>query len=211
MDPIVKLLKEEFTLSEIDVHEFKKMKVGPMKFDLECYENPFFKMSYLKGKALFGLMRMTTIVITSSSKDIPIISYDRIEAGRKDVCIIEMYDTRKDKQTYPKLGEIKKEFIKYPRYEIRAAFSDDIKLKESFAVYSKRSNNFDFLLKEFFKEITDNIKSSNDIDSQEKNNLNKEYVDGLLKNGGTSTDMFVKKLGKEKTEEIFTKYVFFTK
>ncbi len=27
---------------------------------------------------------------------------------------------------------------------------------------------------------------------------NKNYVDGLLKNGGTSTDMFVKKIGKEK-------------
>ncbi len=38
---------------------------------------------------------------------------------------------------------------------------------------------------------------------------NKNYVDGLLKNGGTSTDMFVKKIGKEKTEELFRKYVFF--
>ncbi len=208
---IVELLKGEFDLTSIDTHEFSNMKVGPMHFSLDCYDaNSLFNVSYLTGKAYFGLMKMTTIVITSTNKDIPIFSYDRIEAGKKDVCIFEIYDTCKERPSYPRLGEIRNEFIKYPRYEIKPAFSDDIKLKESFSVCSKGSNNFDPLLSEFFLEISKIIKSANDIDSIEKKELNKEYVDDLFKNGGIATNMFVKKIGIEETKELFNRYVFFT-
>ncbi len=37
---------------------------------------------------------------------------------------------------------------------------------------------------------------------------NKNYVDGLLKNSGTSTDMFVKKIGKEKNGRTLQKIRF---
>lgn len=208
---IIELLKDEFDITSVDAHEFSNMKVGPMRFSLECYDaNSLFKVSYLKGKVLFGLMKMTTIVITSTNKDIPIFSYDRIQAGKKDVCIFEIYDTCKERPSYPRLDEIRNEFIKYPRYEIKPAFSDDIKLKESFSAYSKGSNNFNPLLNEFFLEISKIIKSSSDIDSIEKKELNKKYVDDLFKNGGTATDMFVKKIGIEKAKELFNRYVFFT-
>ena len=36
------------------------------------------------------------------------------------------------------------------------------------------------------------------------------YVQGLLDNGGPSTDIFVDMLGKEKTTEYFKKYIFGT-
>ncbi len=206
---IIDKLGIQFKLNEIDVGDFKKMKVGPMTFILKCYDaDGLFNISYLKGKALFGLMKMTTIVLTSNTKDIPIISYDRIEAGRKDVCIMEIYDTCRKKPSYEKLLKLKKEFIAYPHYEIRPAFSDEIKLEPSFSVYSKHKNNFDSLLKDYFTEISTIINEAEDIPEEEKREANKKYVDGLLMNGGTSTDMFVKKIGKEKTERLFRKFIF---
>ena len=36
------------------------------------------------------------------------------------------------------------------------------------------------------------------------------YVEGLLKNGGPSTDVFKKGLGEEKTAELFRKVLFAT-
>jgi hypothetical protein len=36
------------------------------------------------------------------------------------------------------------------------------------------------------------------------------YVEGLLKNGGPSTDVFKKALGVEKTAELFRKILFAT-
>lgn len=74
---------------------------------------------------------------------------------------------------------------------------------------SKHGNQFDLLLKDYSIQVMDIIKKADEIPGEEKKETNKNYVDGLLKNGGTSTDMFVKKIGKEKTEELFRKYVFF--
>ncbi len=40
---------------KIDVGDFKKMKVGPMAFFLECYDaDSLFNISYLKGKPSLG-------------------------------------------------------------------------------------------------------------------------------------------------------------
>lgn len=120
---------------------------------------------------------------------------------------MEVYDTCKTKPSYEELLKIKKEFIAYPHYE--PASSDDIKMDESFSVYSKHGNQIVLLLKDYFTKIASIIKEADDIPDEEKREANKKYVDGLLKNGGTSTDMFLKKIGKEKTEELFRKYVFF--
>lgn len=208
-DKIIELLKENYKLKEIDVGEFKKMKVGPMTFNLSCYDaDSLFKVSYMKGKALFGLMKMTTVVITSAKKDIPIFSYDRIKAGKKDICIFELYDTRQKKEDYPEFEKIKLEFLNYKKYDIKPAWSDDIKLKESFSVFSKGANTFDILIKDLFKEFFKIIEESNIIDSDCKNKMNAFYVDNLLIKGGISTDMFIKKFGKEKTEQLYKKYIF---
>ncbi len=208
-DKIIELIKENYELKEIDVGEFKKMKVGPITFNLSCYDaDSLFKVSYMKGKALFGLMKMTTVVITSTKKDIPIFSYDRIKTGKKDICILELYDTRQKKEDYPEFEKIKLEFLNYKKYNLKPAWSDDIKLKESFSVCSKGSNTFDILIKDLFKEFFKIIEKSNIIDSDCKNKLNAFYVDNLLLKGGISTDMFFKKIGKEKTEQLYRKYLF---
>lgn len=208
-DKIIKLLNENYKLNEIDVGEFKKMKVGPMSFNLSCYDaDSLFKVSYMNGKALFGLMKMTTVVITSNKKDIPIFSYDRIEAGKKDVCILELYDTRQKKVDYPELEKVKLEFLYYKKYDLKPAWSDDIKLKESFSVCSKGANTFDILVKDLFKQFFKIIEESDTIDSDFKNKMNAYYVNNLLIKGGTPTEMFDKKLGKEKTEELYRKYLF---
>ncbi len=89
MDPIIELLKKNFELKEIDVKEFFSLKIGPMKFSLESYKGDLINVSYMKGKALFGLMKMTTIVVTSLKKDLPIISCDRIKVGKKMFALLK--------------------------------------------------------------------------------------------------------------------------
>ena len=44
-----------------------------------------------------------------------------------------------------------------------------------------------------------------------KRQKTENYVSGLIKNGGPSTDVFKKKFGAEKTAELFEKVLFATK
>lgn len=48
---------------------------------------------------------------------------------------MEVYDIFKTKPSYKELLKIKKEFIGYPHSEIKPAFSDGIKMDESFSVF----------------------------------------------------------------------------
>lgn len=211
MHKVIELFNNAYQLKEIDVKDFKKMKVGPIRFDIAAYEIPNIgRLSYMKGKAMLGLMKMDTIIITSYKKDVPLFSYDRIKVGKKDTFLIESYDTCKNKCDYPTLDAIKEKFSSYSKYEPKPAWYDTIRRKESVAVTTKGKNNFDFLLEEYINAVIDIINNADDISIDEKKILNEVYVNGLQKNGGASTDMFLKKIGEEKTSELFRKYLFGT-
>ena len=46
---------------------------------------------------------------------------------------------------------------------------------------------------------------------KKKNELSAHYVNGLLENGGPSTDVFKKSLGEDKTARLFKNVLFGTK
>ena len=60
----------------------------------------------------------------------------------------------------------------------------------------------------YLNELCKIINEAKDIDPEEKKALQAVYVNGLLEHGGASTDAFVKNIGKEKTEELYRKYLF---
>ena len=72
----------------------------------------------------------------------------------------------------------------------------------------KGKNDFDSLISDYIKEFINIIKTSKNIYIKSRTDLNKKYVDDLLSNGGSSTNVFAKKIGKEKTKEFFYKYFF---
>ena len=61
---------------------------------------------------------------------------------------------------------------------------------------------------EWVNEYISALNKAPSCDEKEKTIKNKEYVDGLLNNGGPSTDQFIKMIGREKTTTFFYKYFF---
>lgn len=211
MNGIIQLFEEKYELKKIDVEGYDRMKVGPMKFQIEAYDvRNVGRLSYMKGSAMFGLMKMDTIIFTSYEKDVPLLSYDRIRAGKKDTLMFEVYDTCREHKEYPGLKKAKEAFDIFTAYPLKKAWYDSIKRKESLSVTTKRKHDYEPLIEEYIKTFFDIVDDSDDISKEEKRKLNSEYVDGLLENGGASTDMFVKKIGKEKTSILFRKYLFGT-
>ncbi len=211
MHEIIQLISQDRTMEKIELEEFSRMKVGPMKFEIEAYDiKGVGRISAMKGSALFNLMKMDTIILSSYNKDMPLFSYDRIRVGKKDTLIVEIYDTCKEHKEYENILKAKEKFSEYPLYKAKPAWYDSLRCKESFAVTYKKKHDFDTPLKEYMDAFMKAINEANDISREEKKILNAKYVDGLLENGGPSTDMFVKKIGKEKTSLLFRKYLFGT-
>ncbi len=210
METIENIFSKHFELSKLDIGEFAKMKVGPMKFDIVCYDvKGIGRLSILKGKAMLGLMKTDAMMLTVFTKDVPLFNYDTIKVMKNETIMIECYDTLKEKTDYPSLQAIKEKLKDVPVYQSKPAWYDPIRLNVSIANKSKKDKDLlDETAEAYLNEFCKIIKEAKDIDPEEKKALQAVYVNGLLEHGGASTDVFVKNVGKEKTEELYRKYLF---
>ena len=88
------VLKERFELREITPEKYRTMGSPMMRFRLEQYEvEGLGNLCVLRTKAMLGLMKLVTVVVTpSSGKNVPFLLIDTMDMGKKHLCYVEYYD-----------------------------------------------------------------------------------------------------------------------
>ena len=88
------VLKERFELREITPEKYRTMGSPMMRFRLEQYEvDGLGNLCVLRTKAMLGLMKLVTVVVTpSSGKNVPFLLIDTMDMGKKHLCYVEYYD-----------------------------------------------------------------------------------------------------------------------
>ena len=216
MKEMIKVLKEYFPLEECSTGEFSKIKVSGMNFTIEkYYAKGIGNVSIMQAAGFFGLMKMDTLIINPTECDMPLFSYDRVHAMGNDTLIVELYDTLTNGANKVDLSEIERVKMAYetlPDHDLGSHWYDSIKLKESISKKGKKKDtpSFDKLAQNYFKTFVEIAKTAPDCDSSEKREKAAVYVEGLLSNGGPSTDIFLKHYGAEKTAYLFRKILFGT-
>lgn len=209
-DKILSVLKAGFKVEEL---ESTKLKANGMTFDVCSYKaEGLGHVSVMRARGFFGLIKMDTLIINPTEIDLPLYSYDRIFAAGNDTLIVELYDTVIGSFDGDTLEKAKSEFSDLEERDPGEHWYDSIKLKESISKKGKKSQSgrFDELTTEHFKAyLSAGANKVNDPDKKrEKASV---YVEGLLANGGPSTDVFKKSLGEEKTAHLFRKILFGTR
>ena len=220
VDTVVANLKENFTVTPVDVGDYKKMKIyGIMNFDVEQYDiEGIGNLSIMRMNAL-GLMQMSTVVITPQDKNLPLLSADYMYILKNRKAYLEFYDVvaEKDeayqtllsalttaKEKYNHLEDIQAseawyaDLLTVTTYKAGKPESDaDLKglLIDSLDVYMKHAKELPFLT---------------DEEKAEKLDITVNYTDGLIEKGGISTDVFKKELGPEETKNFFDNIFFGT-
>lgn len=214
MQQMLDRINSDFPLMEKTAGEFADMKAKGMKFRIKKYEaKGLGNVSVMEAKGFFGLMQMDTLIINPLEKDLPLFSYDRVMAMGNDTLIIELYDTFVEKQNLSELDIWKEENKNLPDHDLGEHWYDSIKLTESVSKKGKKehSNTFDKFTKVYFDKFLNSkaaTTSVSDIDAKVKKAS--VYVEGLLSNGGPSTDIFKKEFGETKTAKLFRKVLFGT-
>jgi hypothetical protein len=183
-----------------------------MKFSVEAYHaEGFGHVSVMRAKGFFGLMKMDTFMIVPTDIDLPLYSYDRIYAMGNDTLIVELYNTLITGTDLSALDGVKAKFTELPERDPGEHWYDSIKLAQSISKKGKKAleNNFDAFAEEHFNAYL-NTKADQVTVKAEKKELSARYVDGLLSQGGPSTDVFKKELGQEKTSLLFKQVLFGT-
>lgn len=212
MEKLLQTVKDKFTVTDVDVGEYAEIKVSGMKFKIRSFQvEGVGTLSIMTTRWLFGLMEMETLIMTPVQKDAPLFSYDRIWAFNNDACLVELYDTQLSPCDMSGFDHLKAEAKKYPTYELKKYWYDKMRYKQSMSIKGNRisqSEKFSALRDEYFKEYLKLVENSPDCRVLDKKDNCEDYVNGLLEGGGASTSVFVKAIGKEKTQELFKKYLF---
>lgn len=213
---ILELIKNRYSLKEKSAHEFATFKAKGMTFGCEIFEaEGLGHVSVMRAKGFLGLMKMDTLVIAPTDKDLPLLSYDRILAMGNDTLIIELYDTMGEKKA--ELGNIASVKQKYAHLPERFAegeepkhWYDDIRLPETTSKKGKKADSaaFDAYTLDYVKAFLS--LDGEKCDRADKLTRTDVYVDGLLSQGGPATDVFMKEFGAEKTSDILKKVLFGT-
>ena len=191
----------------------KSMKVSGMSFDITSYRaEGLGHVSAMVASGFFGLMKMDTLIITPTAVDMPLFSYDRVLAMGNDTLIFELYDTLLDKTDLTALEKVKAGAKALPDHDLGAHWYDSIKLAVSLSKKGKKAHTpaFDETAKAYLNAYLTACKTAAPADADAKREKASVYVEGLLQNGGPSTDVFKKGIGEEKTAELFRKTLFGT-
>jgi len=214
MKKMLEEIGKVYPLTQKAPDRFAAAKVGPMKFTIVAYEaEGLGNVAMMAGTALGGLMKMDTLIVNPFDRDMPLFSYDRIRAMGNDTLLLELYDTRLDcSGDHPEITEIVRKYADLPDAPAPENWYDDIKLPQSVKKKFKkkltaRGNDFTF---EYLAAFLKATQAAPECDRTEKKKAAAVYTEGLLSNGGPSTDQFVKVYGKDYTTELFRDVLFGT-
>lgn len=210
INTLLKVVESSHSLKPISIGEFAKLKVKGMTFSIQAYYvEEIGHLSIMRAKGFLGLMKMDTLMIIPTEKDLPLYSYDRIQAMGNDTLIVELYDTLTQPLDLSLLGHIKAKFRHLEERDPGVHWYDTIKLPESISKKGKKADADDMnaLAAEHFNAYW-NAPAKKVVDTEKKKERSANYVNGLLREGGPSTDVFKKALGEEKTAKLFKKVLF---
>ena len=214
-DKLLNLIKNKYPLVEIDVGDMGTLKASGMKFTVCAYQaEGLGHISVMKASGFFGLMKMGTLIINPKEIDLPLYSYDRIYAAGNDTLIVELYDTLSQKCDFSHLNAVKANYTDISERDTGEHWYDSLKLPESISKKGKKRDTevLDILTALHFSAYLDAPveRVTDDAARAAKAQKAAAYVDGLLREGGPSTDVFKQSLGEETTARLFRSLLFGT-
>ncbi len=213
MQRFQQLLGQQVPLKELDCGSYGVQKLRGMTFRIRAYEaQGLGHVSVMEASGFFGLMKMDTLIVNPTEVDLPLLSYDRVNAMGNDTLIFELYDTLVAPSPLAKLEQVKKRFSVLPDHDLGSHWYDGIKLPVSLSKKGRKAQReaFDRCALAYFQAYLEEAKGAGVCCAQEKREKASVYVEGLLKHGGPSTDVFLNALGRPKTEELFRSVLFGT-
>ena len=211
-EKLLSMIAKRYALTELNIGDMAKLKANGMTFTIKAYTaKGLGHVSVMRAKGFFGLMKMDTLIVNPKDIDLPLYSYDRIYAMGNDTLIVELYDTLSGNCDLSQLDDVIRRYTDLDERGPGEHWYDSIKLPSSISKKGKKSKSkrLDQLTAEHFSAYFESGKTQ-DVDVDKKNRKSADYVDGLLTNGGPSTDVFKKNLGTSKTSVLFKNVLFGT-
>ncbi len=184
-----------------------------MTFHIRAFEaQGLGHVSAMTASGFFGLMKMDTLMVVPLHRDSALLSYDRVLAMGNDTLIYELYDTLVQPRELNGLASVKAKYAALPDHDLGTHWYDSIKLSVSLSKKGKKPQKkaFDECAQAYLAAYLQDCAAAAPCQAECKREKSSAYVEGLLTHGGPSTDVFIKGIGLEKTQQLFREILFAT-
>lgn len=189
-----------------------KINKSGMHFIIRAYEIPGVGYaSEIDMRAFLGLMRMSSIIVTPLCVDMPLMSYDYINAMGKSTLICECYDTTIAHGELPNMKKVGENAGIFMDGEKKPDWSDEFLMDISLRKVGKKMDEpFSELCSEWVDAYIEDAKNAPKCAVEVKREATRKYVEKLLSNGGPAVNQFKKMLGDEKANALLREFIFAT-
>ena len=213
IEKMLEALGKAYPTRQLDAGEYARQKISGMTFLIRRFHaEGLGPVSAMSASGFFGLMKMDTLIINPTEADMPLLSYDRVHAMGNDTLILELYDTLLGGTDLSSLDAVKGNAAALPDHDPGKHWYDSIKLRQSLSKKGKKAHAgaFDAAAMSYLAAYLDAAKAAAPCEGSAKREKASVYVEGLLSHGGPSTDVFKKRIGEEKTADLFRRVLFST-
>lgn len=211
------LIRKNYEVKELDTKEFEYITIQNMNYSVKQYEIKNVGNLLVMKCEESDNIQMDSFVITPYYKNIPLFSTDYIYVKEKRTFLNEIYSlvSYKDDFYAKYVNEFSKLRDKYKYLNdmpMKKCWYDD--LRPVCIAKNTEVDKDDEIINIFIKNLKLFIKMEketpilNEEQYKEKWIKTQEYTNGLIDNGGVSTDVFKAVLGVDKTREFFNRVFF---
>ncbi len=213
-EELCKLLREDYTLQKEELGADAHLKKNGMAFDTEAYSvEGLGHLCVMKMNAILGLMKMETVVLAVTEKDVPLFNLDYVSAFGKETQFAELYDTQLS--PWPESAQAAFEAIRYkyaalPDSVAKAARWYDAILypcscrKTGKGLHEK----LDALALDYLRTFAAQLKDAPACDAAEKRSRVRGFAERLFAEGGPAVDQVTKLFGRETASRLILRHMY---
>lgn len=210
INTIKQIIEKDYVLKERDMGDLQEIHKGMYHFYNHSYSiigvGSFFTMEM---RAMLGLMKMQTIVISPQYKELDFCNVDAIHALSNDTLMLEMYRSSNQSCDLSEFDELRNKVKNLTDYESAPRWYDSYKRSSCIAKKGVRARRIhQELTKQYINIYIDLLKKAPYCDYSEKQQLTNDYVSKLIENGGAAVDSLVKMIGREPTVQLINRFMF---
>ena len=211
---MLELLSRRYPVRKVELGSDARLKKGVFAFDTEVHKvGDLGHLCSLRMKAMLGLMRMETVVLAVSGKDVPLLNLDWVKAAGKETQIVELYDTQL--QPYPQdalaaFQTLRERDGELPDYAASGAhWYDEILYPCSYHKTGKGiTGRLNQAARAYTETFLEQLDAAPACDPEAKKAKTRAFAENLLSHGGPAVDQVTKLFGRETAERLILRHMY---
>ncbi len=207
-------LSRTYALKQLDLGADARLSKKGFTFETDAYEiTGLGHLCVMRMKALLGFMRMETVILSVTHKDMPLINLDHVKAFGKETQIVELYDT----QLVFEPDDLQKAFQRIQERDADLAdyvaagthWYDDILYPCSYHKMGKGvSERLAVAARDCAETYISLLASAPACNAAEKQGKTRSFAEKLFLSGGPAVDQVTRLFGRDTAERLILRHMY---